>query len=201
MLVSASASAQRDSKFAFNGSNEISVGLGYQFGLGGQFGNPTGFKLFFDYGRRITDLVWLDFQLNPVFGYGPSNTGICYDPRGHAFACGFSYYYGGYGLEFAGGVKLKFPLRIPLVIEVPITLAVMGMFDRVCGDDGAALLFRTGGEVKYFVTRWLGVGGGVHVAFGPGFHGSSSSAVCSYYGSYNDFAGFVDVDAGVEFVF
>jgi hypothetical protein len=195
LLVSSTAAAQRGS-LPFSGNNGVGVGLGYQYGFGGQFANPSGFKLFFDYDHRITDIVWLDFQLNPVFGYAAAFEGVCYDPKGHAFACNSNLYYGGWAVEFAGGIKLRFPTPIPLVVDVPITASVMAMFNRQCGDDGAAVMLRAGGEVRYFVTKWLGVGGGVHLAFGPGFHGAGP---CSP--GYTDFVGLFDFQAGVEFIF
>src|SRR5262249_51806986 len=128
----AQSSIQKSGPEMFPANNELSAHIGYQAGFAGQFANPSGFKLFMEYGRRFTDLVWLNIQLNPIFGYGAS-TGVCYDRFGNAFACGYGGYYGGWGLELAAGVKLKIKTKIPLVIEVPLTIGVVGMVARECG--------------------------------------------------------------------
>src|SRR5262245_12578990 len=51
---------------AFASPNELSAQLGFQAALGGT--TPGGFKLFFDYSRRLSDLVWFNVKLNPAFG-------------------------------------------------------------------------------------------------------------------------------------
>jgi hypothetical protein len=188
---SARAEIQKSGPENFPGKNELSAHIGYQAGFSGQFANPSGFKLFFDYGRRFTDLVWLDLQLNPIFGYSAS-ANVCYDNRGRPFTCGAN---GGWGIEFAAGVKLKIKTKIPLVVEVPLTVGVVGMFSRQCGDNGAALVLRPGAGAKYFLTRAVAVGAGVNFAMGPGFHGASS---CT--GSYTDFYAAFDFQLGAEFI-
>jgi hypothetical protein len=179
----------------YPGKNEISVHLGYQEGFAGKFANPSGFKLFFEYARRLSDVVWLDLQANNVFGFGPGEA-ICYDRLGRPFPCNLGYYYGGWDFEFAIGVKLKIKTKIPLVVEIPILAAVEVLYDRQCGDTGAAPALRVGGGVKYFVTRSIGVGGGINFAFGPGFHAASAC-----FDSYTDFYGAVDFQLGAEFIF
>jgi hypothetical protein len=183
---------------AFPGKNEISAHIGYQAGFAGRYANPSGFKLFAEYARALTDLVWLDVQFNPVFGFGGSGTYTCYDRFGNPYVCGGAAYYGGWDLELAVGVKLKFKLgKIPLVIEAPITLALEGLVNRSCGDNGvAAPVLRTGGGVKYFVTRAIGLGVGVNFALGPGFHADSP---CGPNG-YTDFYGAFDFALGAEFI-
>jgi hypothetical protein len=180
----------------FPGKNEISPHIGYQAGFGGKFANPSGFKLFFEYARRLSDLVWLDLQANNIFGFGPTTTGICYDRFGNPFPCNFDYYYGGWNFEFAFGVKLKIRTKIPLVVEVPMAVAVEVLYNRQCGDNGAAPALRVGAGVKYFVTRSVGIGGGTNFALGPGFHGASNC-----FGPYTDFFGAFDFQLGAEFVF
>jgi hypothetical protein len=190
----ARADIQKYGPEVFPRKNELSAHFGYQAGFAGQFANPSGFKLFIEYGRKFTDLVWLNIQLNPIFGFG-TVVGVCYDGAGRPFDCGFRGYYGGWGLEAAVGVKLKIRTRIPLVIEVPLNAGVVGMVNRECGDNGAAVVFRPGTSIKYFLKNNIAVGGGVNFAMGPGFHGASP---CSP--SYTDFYGAFDVGLGAEFI-
>jgi hypothetical protein len=53
-----------------------------------------------------------------------------------------------------------------------------------------------GGGVKYFVTRSIGLGGGINFAVGPGFH-QASDCLNSYTDSYGAF----DFQLGAEFIF
>jgi hypothetical protein len=169
--------------------------MGYQAGFAGRFANPSGFKLFAEYARRFSDLVWLDLQANNVFGFGPSAR-TCYDRAGRPFPCDADHYYGGWEFELAIGVKLKIKTSIPLVIEIPILAALEVLYNRQCGDTGVAPALRAGGGVKYFVTRAIGVGGGFNFALGPGFHGSSDC-----FDTYTDFYGAFDFQVGAEFIF
>src|SRR4030095_549320 len=164
-------------------------------GFAGKFANPSGFKLFAEYARRLSDLVWLDVQANNVFGFGPA-TDACYDRMGRPVPCGRGYYYGGWDFELAIGLKLKIKTPIPLVVEIPLLAALEVLYNRQCGDTGVAPALRVGGGVKYFVTRSIGVGAGVNVAGGPGFHGTSDC-----FNSYTDFYGAFDFQLGAEFIF
>ena len=179
----------------FPGNNEFSVHIGYQAGIAGTFANPSGFKLFAEYGHRFSDLVWLDVQANNVFGFGPS-PGVCYDRFGNPFPCAAGYYYGGSEFELAVGVKLKILTRSPLVVEIPILGALEIIYDRQCRDAGVSPAVRMGGGVKYFVTRSIGLGGGINFAVGPGFHQAGD---CS--ASYTDSYGAFDFQMGAEFIF
>ncbi len=191
------AQSPRSGPEQFPGNNEFSVHIGYQAGFAGRFANPSGFKLFAEYARRFSDLVWLDLQANNVFGFGES-TGTCYDRAGRPFPCGGGryYYYGGWDFELAIGVKLKIKTSIPLVVEIPILAALEVLYNRQCGDTGVAPAVRVGGGVKYFVTRSIGVGGGINFALGPGFHADSD-----FRASYTDFYGAFDFQLGAEFIF
>jgi hypothetical protein len=192
--VHAQTGIQKSGPESFPGKNELSAHVGYQAGFAGQFANPSGFKLFMEYGRRFTDLVWLNIQLNPIFGFG-APSGICYDNFGNGVSCAGGPYYGGWGIEAAAGIKLKIKTNIPLVVEVPLTVGVVGMVNRTCGDNGAAVAFRPGVSVKYFLKRNIAIGGGANFAFGPGFHEAS---VCS--AGYTDFYGAFDFQLGAEFI-
>jgi len=58
----------------FPGKDELSGQLGFQASLGG--GTPGGFKMFFDYSHRLSNLVWLNFKLNPTFGAGETRADV-----------------------------------------------------------------------------------------------------------------------------
>ena len=96
------------------------------------------------------------------------------------------------------GVKLKFKTPIPLVVEVPLLGGVEVLYHRDCNDGGAAVpVFRAGAGVKYFLTRNIGVGGGMTFAFGPAFHGRNN---CGNGDSYTDLYGAFDFLVGAEFI-
>ncbi len=184
----------------FPGKIELSARIGYQAGIAGsgQFGgNPSGLKLFGEFAFKLTDLVWLDAQLNQVIGFGSSGT--CIDNFGRPFPCGTAAS-GGWATELAVGVKLKIKTPIPLVVEIPIGGAIEFLYDRFCSDGGvAAPVFRFGGQVMYFLTKRIGVGGGFAFAFGPGFHGNPNGA-CNTFASYTDLFGSFDFGIGAEFI-
>jgi hypothetical protein len=178
----------------FPGPNELSAHFGYQAGFGAHYTNSSGFKLFFEYGRRLTDLVWFDVQANNTFGFDYGTT-TCFDRFGRPYACGGSG--NGWDFQLAAGVKLKIKTRIPLVVEIPILLAVDALYNRPCGDTGAAVpVIKPGVGVKYFLLRNLGIGGGFNTGFGPAFHQDSNCSV-----GYTDFYGAFDFQVGAEFLF
>jgi hypothetical protein len=177
----------------FPTKNEISTHMGFQAGFGGKFGSTSGFKLDVDYAYRFHPLIWFDADIANVFGFGSAD-GFCNNTLG-----GATCYRGGWALELMAGIKLKFPTRIPLVIEAPILAGVEVLYNRDCGDNGAAVpVLKTGGGVKYFLTKRIAVGAKFDVAFGPGFHGAGS-VVCQNT-SYTDFFGYFDFMVGAEFV-
>jgi hypothetical protein len=61
--------------------NELSGGMGFSVGLTDY--TPGGFKMENEYGRRFTDLVWLNVQLN--FGLG-GDYAVCHDRYGEPYA-------------------------------------------------------------------------------------------------------------------
>ena len=173
--------------------HEISANMGFQAGFGGKFGSTSGFKLDADYAYKFHPLIWFDAGVSNVFGFGSAD-GFCTNSVG-----GASCYRGGWALELMAGIKLKFMTRIPLVIEAPALVGVAVLYNRDCGDNGAAVpVIKTGGGVKYFLTKRIGVGAKIGLAFGPGFHGAGS-IICQNT-SYTDFYGYFDFQIGAEFV-
>ena len=131
----------------FPSKHELSAHLGFQAGFGGQLGSTSGFKLDADYAYRFHPYIWFDAALGNVFGFGSAD-GQC------AHSVLATCYRGGWDLELMAGIKLKFPTRIPLVIEAPALVGVEVLYNRDCGDDGAAVpVIKTGGGVMYFLTK------------------------------------------------
>jgi hypothetical protein len=181
---------------AVDGKNEISAQLGFQASLGGT--TPAGVRLNFDYARQLTNLVWLDFKLNPTFAVGP-NRAICQDTHGSLYDCGSGAYGDGYAIDILGGVKLKFPIpRIPaLVPYAQIGLGVAAIFSRPTHDDGAGLIFHTGGGLMYFVTRHVGLGGELGLTLGPAWY-SETCPNCN--NAHTELYRAIDVSLGAQFV-
>ena len=181
---------------AVDGKNEISTQLGFQGSLGAT--TPAGLKVELDYARKLTNLVWLDFKVNPIFGVGP-NRAICVDNSGATFDCGSGAYADGHAIDFLAGVKLKFPIaRVPaLVPYAQANVGVVAIFARPQNDDGAGFIFRTGGGVKYFVTRHVGLGGELNVTLGPAWYSASCNA-CN--NAHTEFYRAIDFALGAEFV-
>jgi len=194
LASAAQAEVQHGVPEVFPSKHEVSAHMGFQAGFGSKFGSTSGFKLEADYAYRFHQYAWFDANVGNVFGFGSAD-GFCTNGIG-----GASCYRGGWALELMAGVKLKFPLaRIPIVIEAPALIGVEVLYNRDCGDNGAAVpVVRTGGGVMYFLTKKIGVGAKFDVAFGPGFHGAGS-IICSNK-SYTDFFGYFDFLIGAEFV-
>jgi len=189
LSTAARAEIQAGVRQEFPSKHEISVHTGFQAGYGAKLGSTSGFKLDADYAYRFHPFIWFNADIANVFGFGSAD-GFCAHAVGEC-------YRGGWALELMAGLKFKFATRIPLVVEVPALLGVEVLYNRDCGDNGAAApVVKTGGGVKYFLTRKIGVGGKIDMAFGPGFHGSS---VCNNQ-SYTDFFGYFDFMVGAEFV-
>jgi hypothetical protein len=188
--VARAADIQRGVPQEFPSKHEISTHMGFQAGFGAQLGSTSGFKLEADYAYRFHPWIWFNLGVGNVFGFGSAD-GVC--AHSSIAMC----YRGGWAFEVMGGLKLKFATRIPLVIEAPILIGADILYNRDCGDNGAAVpVVRTGGGVMYFLTKKIGVGAKFDVAFGPSFH---SSSVCKNV-SYTDFYGYFDFLIGAEFV-
>lgn len=136
--------------------NEISFHIGGQAHIWGWA--PGGFKMFFDYGRKLTSDLWLNFQFNLTFGRRWGYGDRCYtDPTGRVYCDGYSRYYSGSSGEFVGGVKWKFfPFEIPFMFYAKAggLLAVLSWPHQW----GFALGGRGGGGFKYFFTPNVSVG-------------------------------------------
>ena len=170
----------------FPGKDELSAQLGFQASLGG--GTPAGFKMFFDYSHRLSNVVWLNFKLAPTFGAGESRT-VCVDQFGNAYDCGTGFDGNGYAVDLLAGVKLKWMTRYHVMPYASANAGVVPVFARPENDNGAALVFNTGGGVKYFVAPRIGVGGEVTFTLGPGFY----SGHTEFYRAFN-------MGVGAEFI-
>jgi hypothetical protein len=181
---------------AVDGKNEISAQLGFQGSLGAT--TPAGVKVNFDYARRLTNLVWLDFKVNPIFGVGP-NRAICGNPGNGFYDCGSGAYADGHAIDFIAGVKLKFPVaRVPaLVPYAQAGIGAVAIFSRPQQDDGGGLILHTGGGLKYFVTRHVGLGGELNVTLGPAWYSASCNG-CN--NAHTEFYRAIDFAVGAEFV-
>jgi hypothetical protein len=174
------------------GRHKLSAHIGYQAGFGGDFGSPSGLKLTVDYGYRFHRLAWFVLQVGNTFGFGDKD-GLCVGSTSS------SCYRGGWDASIAAGARLQFTMRVPVVIEVPILLGVEILYNRNCGDNGAAFpVFRPGLRAKYFVHPRVGIGAGLNFAFGASHHGSGDP-VCSTNG-YTDFYGAFDFSLGTEVI-
>jgi hypothetical protein len=180
----------------FPSKHEISAHAGFQAGFGAKYGSVSGFKLEADYAYKFHPLMWFDASVGNNFGFGtadgPCNGAIILNPP--------SCYRGGWAFELLAGLKLKFPLRLPIVIEVPVQLGVEVLYNRDCNDNGAAVpVLRTGGSGMYFLTPRIGVGLKIDFAGGPAFHGKPDVGCRVNTDSYTDFFGYFDFLVGAEF--
>lgn len=169
--------------------HEIDAHIGYQAGFGGQLGSASGLKVSGDYAYRFHRRAWFNLQVGNTFGFG-SRDGLCVG------SVDSQCYRGGWDFSVAAGARLKFATRVPLLIEVPLLLGVEVLYNRNCGDNGAAVVLRPGVRAKYFVTERIGLGAAINFAFGPSFHGGGA-AVCTT-NSYTGFYGAFDFMLGTE---
>ena len=171
--------------------HELSVHFGYKLAFGGQVGDAAGLTLTPEYAYRFHRLVWFDVQVTQLFGFG-ARDGTCLNNT--AALC----YRGGWMTQLAAGVKIKIPTKLPLVVEVPILIGINGIFNRECGDNGAAIpVLRTGGGLKYFIKPRIGLGANITFDLGPAFHDATR---CKGGGRYTDLYGAFDFSVGAEFI-
>ena len=187
------ATVERSARFA--GKNEISAQTGFQSSLGGT--TPAGFKLFIDYSRRVSDLVWLNAKLNPTFAVG-ATAATCYTAADRPFDCGTALDGNGYALDTLVGVKLKWQVRrLRLMPYANVDAGVVSIFDRPSHDNGAAVVARTGGGVRYFITPHVAVGGELQLTLGPAFYSPSCPGCAN---GHNELYRAIDFAIGAEFI-
>jgi hypothetical protein len=184
--------------FQLKGKNELCGGIGFAGDLTDW--TPGGFKWFNDYSRQLSKLTWLNFQFNVVLGGGGGRD--CWVDNKGRWHCDYRRHFGGYAIELAVGVKLKWRLRtVPLQFHAKfggafdIIVFDDYYYDNVYADDsvaGLAIGFRGGFGVRYFFIPTLGVGAELIPTFGPAFlnHGLGVEP----YGS-------IDFNTGVEWRF
>ena len=191
-LLSATAAHARN--YQIRGDNELCGGFGFSGDI--SYWTPGGFKWFNDYSRKLSRRAWFNAQLNVVFGGGGG--GCWRDSRDH-WHC--DRHWGGYAVELAAGVKLKWRLRrVPLQFHAKFG----GALDIIVFDDywhrdwrhttysGVALGFRGGFGVRYFFVPTFGVGAEIIPTFGPAFINNGVGA---------ELYAAVDFNAGVEWLF
>jgi len=184
--------------FELQGRNELCGGIGFAGDVTDW--TPGGFKWFNDYSRKLSERTWFNVQFNVVTG-GGGGTNCHYDNHG-VWRCDNRYHWGGYALEFAAGVKLKWRLRkIPLQFHAKFG----GALDLLIFDDwywdayhdslvGVAIGFRGGFGVRYFFLPTLGVGAEFIPTFGPAFFGTDPGPGAEFYGA-------IDFNTGIEWRF
>lgn len=161
----AAAQIQSSGPEIFPGPNEISGHLGASGGYNGT--TPGGFKLQFDYSRMTRPFrygsVWFNVGFSNIFG--PTNRCV---RVGNFYNCGYGN--SGITIEPFVGVKIKFTTGIPLVPYIKLDGTFIGILSRFCGDNGVAFGVRSGGGVKYFLTRHIGLGVEFTWVIGPGIY-------------------------------
>jgi hypothetical protein len=165
--------------------NELSGGIGFQASLNHGYASG-GFKMENEYGRRITDLVWFNAQLN--FSAGDDCGYDAYAPNPH-YAC--SEHFMGDGLEMIAGVKFKFR-KGKLQPHAKIGAGLAFTFYPYGDATGTALVVRAGGGFKYWVIPRLAVGGEANLMVGPTFVNHDGGT---------HFFGAIDFIGGIEFAF
>ena len=167
MLLSASSPAGAARNFQLKGVNELGGGIGVSGGLSDW--SPGGFKWFNDYSRALTQLVWLNVQLNVSTG----GSNYCWVDKG-VTRCDWNGpyrydHFGGTALEAAVGVKLKWRLRhVPLQFHAKIGGCLDGLF-LWGGVKGVAIGPRGGFGIRYFFVPTFGLGAEIIWSIGPAF--------------------------------
>ena len=164
--------------------NELSGGLGFAVGLSDSA--PGGFMMENEYGRKFSDLVWLNVQFNFVLGGGHDT---CWDAHIGYYECYNRF--SGDAIQMIAGVKFKFHsgrLQPHAKIGGGLTFSFWGGGDA----DATALVVRGGGGVKYWVVPRLAVGGEANVTLGPNF---------IHHGGGTEFYAALDIIGGIEFAF
>jgi hypothetical protein len=151
--------------------NELSAHVLLAAGLGDA---PSGTKVAFDYGFKLTAPIWLDLQLNLQHGSCQSTAVTeCGPGTGDAF-------------ETLAGVKLKWPTPIPVVPYGKVGGGLVFVFPNGA-KNAMGVVARVAGGANYFFYDWLGLGAEVgfslgRVAYDPTFPGGPAYAVIDFGG-------------------
>jgi hypothetical protein len=149
------------------GPNIIAAGVGVAAGLTEP--SPGGFRLNLEWSYQLTRLFWFD-----VIG-GVSIGGSCQvidrdvNDRVLDSSCNP---FGGVGIDMLAGIQMKFVnIRLWKVPVVPFARVAAGVAFIVADtpNDGAAMVLRVGGGVRYYFTNWFSVGGELAFTLGPAF--------------------------------
>lgn len=173
--------------FPITGNYELDTGIGFAADLT-DF-TPGGFKWFNDFGMRMTNDQWLNFQFNVTAGgHGDS---YCWWENNHEYRCNDVHFHGT-SLELGGGVKFKWrAMPIPLQIHAKAGGALDILF-LPYDVNGLAVTFRGGGGVRYFFTPTFGAGAELMLSIGPSFVGNDVGV-----GLYST----IDFNMGIEWHF
>ncbi len=169
----------------YRGVDQISGSLGGRVGING----ATGGGLFAaEYGHRLSNLTWLDLELDMGFGGGRT----CFVDRGGSVMCAG----GSQQLDTLIGARWNFLTRNErLVPYLKLGGGFAFLFWPGFDNDGFAPVGRAAGGLKYFVTPSLGVGGEASLTMGPGIYGCGPG--CTTSDLYAAWA----MMGGAEFVF
>jgi hypothetical protein len=152
--------------------NELSLHVLLAEGLAD---TPSGTKLAFDYGYKLSVPVWLNLQLNLQFGtcHTQPGTRVCGPDTGNL-------------AETMAGVKWKWATGIPVVPYAKAGAGLVFAFPNAA-KDAAGIAARAAGGASYFFFDWLGLGAEIgfsigNVAYDPTFPGSHTYATFDFGG-------------------
>ena len=171
------------------GPNLLTAGLGFGAGLSPD--TPGGARVHLGWSYRLTRYLWLDLIGDLGLGAACHATGRDSQNRLVNYECGG---FRGIGIGLLAGVQWKFlslgRWRAPVV---PFARVALGPAFIISDgpNDGVALAVRLGGGARYYLRRWLSVGGELAVALGPAWR---NDRPLGFYGA-------LDLLASVEFLF
>jgi hypothetical protein len=172
--------------------NEISLGAGVQAGATGW--ETSGFKLFFEYARRLGPHGAIAFQVNPVVVPGVYDPD-CHDGLTH---CRRFFYGNGYSVDLLFGGKWRWQARsAPILGTFDLTFGMVPLFYRYHDDDGIALVGRAGGGLVILLSPHVGLRFDAHMIAGPAFLGYWRCDTCDHIEPYVAF----DTGMAIEFIF
>ena len=149
------------------GPNAFLFHVGGQGSWGGPA--PAGVKLYFEFDRRLKRTMWLDLELNLVFGDRWGRRDCWWDPHDERWYCGDYWQGRGMGMELFAGVKWRFyPSKVPIVPFAKVGGQVVFLSYP---DDlfGFAIAARGGGGFMFYPIKSFGFGLQANMALGFGF--------------------------------